>query len=438
MKKIDITNTVFAAAFFLIFTQGGALGGEDRNDFRFEYGGDLRLRQEIFDNIPVMTETPSVTRGGNNNYFRLRARVWGVATFWDKIIFKVRATDEIRHNLTGPESYEFPDELIFDNLYLEFRDIFGDGVVLRGGRQDLTLGSGRLFADGTAKDGSRSSYFDGLYFAAPVFDKSKLTAFAFYTECEDDLAIGNLHRDVTGYGSGINGMGEGTAGLYYEDREYDGAGFDLYGIWKHDTAWMKGDVRVPADEIYTVGIRLLPRFSDTVSGELEFAYQFGDQDGISRSSMLGFAGLTYLIDKESNFTISLNGLYLSGDDPSSKQNEGYNPLFGRFPWVSEAMIFAYDQDGVGFWNNLIFGYIEAAVSPIENHRLSVVFGQMGADENNGAGGGYNRGLFARAKYGLALNKQVSTYLLGEMLCPGDYYISDKTAYFIRWEIGINF
>ncbi len=408
------------------------------DDVKLEYGGDLRLRQEAFDNIPVKTAEPEITRGGNNNYFRARARAWGKVTFWDRVAFKVRATDEVRWSLTGAESYEAPDELIFDNLYLEIMEIAGERSYLRFGRQDLMLGSGRLFADGTAKDGSRSSYFDGLSFVVAPKDKSKLTAFAFYTQCEDDLAIGNIHRDVTGYSSGVNGMDEGTAGLYYESREDGNFGFDVYGIWKHDTSWKKGKEKIPSAEIYTAGMRLLPRFTDTLTGELELAYQFGDQDDIARSSMMGFAGLTYLADKDTNFTLSLNGLYLSGDDPDSKQNEGYNPVFGRFPWISEAMIFAYDQDGVGFWNNIVYGYVEAAVTPVKNHRISAVVGQMGAPEANGAGGGHNRGFFARSKYALTINKHIKTYLLGEMLIPGDYYTSDKTAYFIRWEVGIDF
>ncbi|MBU1910028.1 MAG: hypothetical protein KJ726_08275, partial [Verrucomicrobia bacterium] len=42
----------------------------------FRYGADLRLREEYFDNIPIIADPPGVTRGGENNYFRIRTRIW--------------------------------------------------------------------------------------------------------------------------------------------------------------------------------------------------------------------------------------------------------------------------------------------------------------------------------------------------------------------------
>ena len=43
----------------------------------FDFGGDLRIRQEAFDHIPILADPPGVTRGGENNAFRIRPRIWG-------------------------------------------------------------------------------------------------------------------------------------------------------------------------------------------------------------------------------------------------------------------------------------------------------------------------------------------------------------------------
>lgn len=61
-------------------------------------------------------------------------------------------------NSSNDDKQKFPDELFLDNLYLEWAgDVYGARI----GRQEVKLGSGRLFADGTPGDGSRSSFFDG-------------------------------------------------------------------------------------------------------------------------------------------------------------------------------------------------------------------------------------------------------------------------------------
>ena len=130
-------------------------------DVRFRAGGDLRLRQEGFDHVPIKAAEPAVTRGGHNDYFRIRPRLFAGVDFGEDVSLDARLCDEFRVRNTGQKSYEWPDELILDQLKLTLRDLFDGRVDLTLGRQDLALGSGRLFAEGTAKDGSRTGFFDG-------------------------------------------------------------------------------------------------------------------------------------------------------------------------------------------------------------------------------------------------------------------------------------
>lgn len=412
---------------------------EEAKAVEFRYGADLRLRQEAFDNIPIMPG--GVTRGGNNNYFRIRPRAWGGVDFKEiNTSLDFRLINEFRHKNVGQESYKFPDELVLDNLYLTITDLFVDGSELRIGRQDAVLGSGRLFADGTAKDGSRSSYFDGVRLTFPIAEKRVLDIFGFYTQCEDELAIGHEHRDVTGYAGGYNSMDEVAAGVFYSDRANAACEYGVYYVWKHDTAWInaKGDYQ-DNEDIHTAGFYLKPKFTDEFSLDLELAYQYGESTDYDRNALFACGGLKYTIDPAAEFYVSANAVYMSGDDSdSTDEREDFNVLFGRYPWISELMIFAYDGDGVGTWNNLLQCYLETGYTFENKHKVKLTAGPLFAEEKNGAGGGSNRGWLGTAKYSFPLLDNVNCYVLGEVLDPDDYYNSGKTAYFLRWEIMLKF
>ena len=113
------------------------------------YGADLRLREEAFNDIPIIADPPGVTRSGYNNYFRIRPRVWGEIDLLDNVTFRARIVNEFREWIepdmsAAPErsNYEFPDEWVFDHLYIEAKDLLDKKLDLRVGRQDLIYGTG--------------------------------------------------------------------------------------------------------------------------------------------------------------------------------------------------------------------------------------------------------------------------------------------------------
>ena len=239
---------------------------EEKPAVRFRAGGDLRLRQEGFDHVPIRTAEPAVTRGGHNDYFRIRPRLSAGVDFGEDLSLDARLCDEFRVQNAGPKSYEWPDELILDRLELSLRNLLDGRVDLHVGRQDVSLGSGRLFAEGTAKDGSRTGFFDGARARVRLAEKTTLDLFGFYGRCENDLAIGHEHRDLTGLAPGWNGMDEATAGFFLDDRSLDALGWGVYYAWLHDTAWRTREGgRVPHEDVHTLGARLLPKFSEELS-----------------------------------------------------------------------------------------------------------------------------------------------------------------------------
>ena len=403
----------------------------------FRAGGDLRLRQEAFDDIPLRTAEPSVARGGNNNYFRVRPRLFAGVDYGDWLSFDARLSDEFRVRNTGPESYEWPDELIVDQLKLSLRGLFDGRVDLTLGRQDASLGSGRLFAEGTAKDGSRTGFFDGALARVRLDEKRTLDLFGFYGRCENKLAVGHEHRDLTGLAPGWNGMDEATAGLFYDDRTMEELGWGVYYAWLHDTAWRTRDGdRVPHEDVHTLGARLLPKFSEAWGAELEGAWQFSGSDGYDRRAGFATGGLKWSFAP--GLYASANALWLSGDDPDTSRREDFNVLFGRYPWISELLIYAFDADGVGTWHNLSHAWLElgGAFGDAKAHKVRATVGPVFAPERDGAGGGRTRGWLETVRYAFPVwaAQGLTGHLFLEVFEPGGYYVSGRTAYFARWEL----
>ena len=403
----------------------------------FRAGGDVRLRQEAFDDIPVRTAEPSVTRGGRNDYFRVRVRASAGFDWEDWLSLDARLCDEFRVRNHGQKSYEWPDELIVDQLKLSLRGLFDDRVDLTLGRQDLSLGSGRLFSEGTAKDGSRTSFFDGARARVRLAEKTSLDLFGFYGACENDLAFGHEHRDLTGLAPGWNGMDEATAGFFFDDRSLDELGWGLYYVWLRDTAWRTRDgTRVPHEDVHTLGARLLPTFSDAWSAELEGAWQCSGSDGYDRRAGFATGGLKWTF--ATGAYASANALWMSGDDPDTPRREDFNVLFGRYPWPSELLLYAFDGDGVGTWHNFAQVWLEAGASFGESdaHKLKATVGPVFAPERDGAGGGRERGWLETVFWSFPLWRErgLTGHLFLEVFEPGDYYVSDKTAWFFRWQL----
>ena len=420
-----------------------ALDGEDAPPVSFRAGGDLRLRLEAFDDIPIRTADPAVTRGGNNSYFRIRPRLFAGIDFGDAASLDARLCDEFRVRNTGLRSYEWPDELILDRLELSFRNLLDGRVDLTVGRQDVRLGSGRLFAEGTANDGSRTSFFVGARARVRLAEATTLDLFGFYGACENDLAIGHEHRDLTGLAPGWNGMDEATAGAFLEDRSLQELGWGAYYVWLRDTAWRTRDGdRVPHEDQHTLGLRLMPRFSDELSAELEGACQWSGSDGYDRRSGFATGGLAWTFAQGTY--VSANALYLSGDDAGTARREDFNVLFGRYPWISELLLYGFDADGVGTWHNLAQCWLEGGVAFGEDgaHKVKATVGPVFAPERDGAGGGRERGWLETILYRFPIAKgsagELAGHLFLEVFEPGDYYASDRTAYFFRTELNWTF
>ena len=441
----------------------------NKQNLDWDAGADLRVRQEASDNLPK--------KGGvvahNDNYMRIRPRVWGQVKNED---FKLhlRLADEFREYFTPSESrnYQTPDEVLVDNLYLDLYNLFDDRVDVRIGRQDFlgpngpTYGAGRVLCDGTAFDGSRTAFMDAIKTTVKFDEKNALDLLAIYNSPETEMSWGHPYKaDGTEYKerplNSINprskDMAEWGGGLYFRSKEFDQLPFELYYLYKRETkSRMPDGSTLPGRIVNTWGTRVTPQLTETVSAEIEGAVQAGEKDGgASTSGYMGYGGLTYkpLVDTTTKPFFTGSCYYLSGDkdrDKNGDNDTAWDPLWARWPQFSEMYVYNF-MYGVGYWSNLIYPSLETGLSFAPGHKVRASVGPMYAAVDDdlgvtpGSDGGDLYGWLGVARYDFPLWKKIfgkrgdlSGHVTAEVLDPGDYYESDKLAYFLRWEVVARF
>lgn len=432
------------------------------NNIDFTWGGDLRFRAIATDHFPDNKHGEKES----SSYTRLRTRIWGKATY-NRLEGFLRIANESRYYATKEKDkgkQRFPDVTFIDQLYLRYK---GDLVDLTLGRQTMTLGAKRIISDGTGGDGSRSNYFDALRATFKFEDKRTLDLFAIYMAREDWMpTLGHTHDakskgtkgydyDTTGYNHNEYGIG-----AYYTDASRKACPWEAYYVWKAEDG-KDSNVYDRADvghtfQTHTLGFRLIPQFTPTLSGELEAAIQFGDD---SLFAGMAYAGLTY---KRSDwawkpaFTCGVQ--YMSGDEEGARGDAAWHPVFNRETGIGETVAPMFDKYA---YTNFLYPHLKVKCAPTENTILSAETGPMFApiDETyKGETYGNFRGFFAKAKYEIALGRMLqesawgqslsrpdylsglALALTGEILSKGDYFAedADNNALFIQLELSYKF
>ncbi|QHI70571.1 alginate export family protein [Tichowtungia aerotolerans] len=418
---------------------------------RFRWGGDIRLRSVYFDNIPL--PMGAETRGGANSFQRYRTRLWGEYQATENLKFHGRIINEFRtwqnrSKTAGSSAWNALDEIVIDNLYIDWDAT--ENWSVRAGRQDLIYGTGKVILDGTPKDGSRTIYFDAVKATYSGIQDTTIDFLGIYTRAEDPLAIHSEERDLVGKTGSYYGGAEAGGGIYLKNQSIEGLPLEAYYLYKaKEEAWIDTTttptVLYDDQDRHTVGTRLMQKFTDDIDSNLELAYQFGD----NISAYMVDALINWHIpDCPMKSTLGLGWYYLSGDDPSTSDDEGWNPLWARWPQYSELYIYAFDAEGAGRWSNLSMPHVDFTFHPHEKVQTSLMLGYMFAPEEDGVGGGDERGFLATLKNTFTLKKNMLTkgdklggHILFEAMDPGNYYSEDQQnhpALFARVELNYSF
>jgi hypothetical protein len=409
-------------------------------DSTFKWGFRERVRQAYLLNGFDFSDDIDADR----SYIRVRTQLWGSwvpAEGW-----KVHAglNNEHRHwfkSEKGLQDEDFEiDELVVENFYLSADRIGGSPFSIVAGRQDIAYGEGFLMMDGGPLDGSRTRYFDAVRVKAENGPRSIEVHFLADTYWDKHMPVINpLYKKLIEYD-------ETGAGLYYIDESMEGKKLEGYYFYKNEK---DEDDLIPESDIHTFGSRLTGKYGSHLDYVAELAYQAGDRGEAARRAFGGIASATWSFESRMDPSVKAGFVYLSGDDPSTEDFEGWNPLYSRFPKWSDLYLYtlAATERGAAYWENLIIYHLNLVIKPVSDITVETTFFLLMAPQGDLAsapglltpdpvfGHGDARGLLSKVKLSWRLKKYLSGHLLWERFDPGDYYFDGAdTAHFLRCEL----
>ena len=137
----------------------------------FSWGGDMRVRNEYFDNAcslsPNPNQAPLFASVHEQDYFRFRGRLWASFFPTNDLTLNVRLAAEPREFMkpSTMDTYIYQSGMqwrygIIDSLNVRWKDPLDLPATVTVGRQDIAIGNGWLVGDGTPEDGSFTYFLD--------------------------------------------------------------------------------------------------------------------------------------------------------------------------------------------------------------------------------------------------------------------------------------
>jgi len=435
-------------------------------DLKFSWGGAERIRHEFWKNWKDMNNDTL----DNRNFFRIKTSLWGQADEGKDLTLYTKLSNEFRaHTYFGGGSGSFPDkfadkkgyhfninEVVFDNLYADIRNFLNLPLDLRLGRQDFlgAYGEGFLIMDGTPQDGSRTFYFNAAKASWRMDDQNTLDLIYINDPRDEemlpvinrDMLVNVLHPERNKVPMLLNTTDEQGYVLYWKNKAIKDLPLEAYYIYKTESAEGGGTGYQSKNcKLNTIGSFAKYNFSPwALRGQL--AFQFGDYGTNDRE---GLGGYVYLDRDLKDLTwspkASVGYIYLSGDKQGTAKNEGWDPLFSRWPWVSELYLMTmYSETSIiGYWTNLSVLRAELVLKPTKKAKLSLWYNYLMANEKTAvttvlSGTSKDRGQMPQARLDYTFNKNVNGYILAEYFIPGDFYKAKDEALFLRTELQIKF
>ena len=433
----------------------------------FDAGADLRIRQEIMDNIPGLPGggvLSSRACGAYRNHMRFRPRVWGEVKLdsEESGMFRLyaRITDEMRWYVKPHgNAYTFPDEVILDNLFFEGKGLFDGLFDFAVGRQDIygLYGLDHVFVDGTPGDGSRTVYSDMVRFGFNVSEESRLDFFALYNEDDNVLRWGTdrgKHRSLTGLGGGAEPeMDDWGYGVVWGSRLAEWLPYQLFAMEKGTCSYYRNGVKHPHTQRGMLGAKMLPQIDEEWSLQAEAMGQGGENgDNAALSGWSAYLGVNWKSAREGIKPFgSLGYHFMSGDDDAAREDGGHSawdPMWAR--GVNDSEMFLYGTHyGAAWWSNQHYLKLTAGLDFGRRHKLVASAGPMfaAADDGMGGGNGMFKGFLSQVRYDFPImladpekgeRFEIFGHVLAEFFNPGDYFETDRPGYFLRWQVDFKF
>jgi hypothetical protein len=416
-------------------------------EMSFKPGAAVRLRHEFWKNI---FDQENETKD-NRNFFRVKSSIWGDMAFNENARLYARLTNEFKaytyyyqsSNQKKGVSFDI-DEVVIDNLFTEFKNLFDLPVNLRLGRQDFlgTYGEGFLIMDGTPLDGSRTYYFNAAQVGWQITDENLLD-FVYINDPRDEefFPVINKKDPI----QALNKTDEQGYMLYLKNKSYKNLNLEPYYIYKIEDDEGGARLQSQNSHIHTFGAFNKYLF-DPFTLRAQGAFQEGDYGDHQREGYGWYMFLDYSMkEKQYKPVITVGVIDLSGDDPATNTNEGWDPLFSRFPWYSEMYSLSFNgESGLDYWTNLVMYRTQFSLQPTEKIKVALNYNYLKAHEipvgtSFATGDGKNRGQLPQFRVDYAMSKNITTYFTAEYFIPGNFYADTADeSLFLRTECMVKF
>ncbi|HXP60624.1 MAG TPA: alginate export family protein [Dongiaceae bacterium] len=388
------------------------------------FGGDLRLRNEYYNNGLSLTTDHAVSPlfgpVHEQDYFRMRGRVWTSIAPTTNLSFNARLAAEPRDFMKPSYSDTFFGREgmqwrygILDNLNVQWKEPFDLPATFTVGRQDIFLGDGWLVGDGTPNDGSFTFFLDAARLTVDLKDQhTTIDAIGLVQSARPDAWLPTIGQSTTAGAYpeplSLTDQNEKGAILWVANKSIPSVNLDGFFIYKHDTRINDAPSLLFGDnaDIFTVGGSVSGVLKDHWKYSAEGAYQFGQKEdpflngiingnnplltspgaqatGFRDISAFGVnSKLTYLFKDNLNTQFGLSYEFLSGDDPNTKNDEMFDVLWGRWPrWSEVYNIYSQIQESrVGQTANLHRIGPTLTLTPMKDLDLSASYYVLLADQ----------------------------------------------------------
>jgi hypothetical protein len=442
------------------------------SELKFSWGPYLRIRHEYWKNVMDLANPAGSSNRDNRNFFRIKTSLWGQVDFDKDAALYVKLSNENRpYTYFEGTSVSFPDkqpgkkgyqydinEVYFENLYLDLKNFLDMPLDLRIGRQDFTgqYGEGFLIVDGTPADGPRSSYYNAAKASWRVDDKNTLD-FIYINDPRTDQFLPVINRVklvnyTTGYevdGNYLTTTDEQGYMLYWKNKAVKDLALEGYYIFKRESE--EGGRGIYSSEktlLNTVGSFAKYCFAPYTL-RTQFAGQWGSYGEEDRTGLGGYVYLDRDIKeiKAWSPTATVGYFYLSGDDRKTGEQEGWDPLFSQYPWISDLYMYTLTRETglVGYWTNIHGPRIYVTMKPTGKSKVTLAYLYLRAVESVPStanamfsGSSKERGQSFQAKVEYTLNKHTTAAFSAEYFIPGRFYVNDDSAVFLKTELTVKF
>lgn len=409
------------------------------------WGAYARIRHEYWKNAFDLEDTSRDDR----SFYRMKFSLWGQHKFNDSWSGFAKLTNESRSYIIyeGGDAGYMIHEAVFDSLYFDWKNMLGWNVDARLGRQDLLglYGENFLFADGTPLDGSRTFYFNAAKFNWKMAEGKAMDVLVIGNPKEDKLLpVINEYKTSAGVKTQLNATEDAAFAAILKLDPNKECHIEPYFIYKTET----GTALSATDtKLNTIGF-FRRHIMGSFTTRIQLAYQTGDYGTAKRTGLGAYAFVDKNFEGALKPVACLGYVTLSGDDKGTVDNEGFDPLFSRFPLYSEYYsLELMKESGSSYWTNMNIVKLQGSIVPFNKSKFTVGYNMISAPQKGAAaatafyGTGTTRGnlISVRLDYKFDEKGDVTGYLYGEQLAPGDFYASTADAgMFSRAEIQLKY